>query len=61
MDVMNSVLRTIEKSRAFQFSENSESRIFESIRQLESRIRIPNYHKAMIVVRAGVKNQLRLI
>jgi hypothetical protein len=40
MDVMNSVLRTIEKSRAFQFSENSESRIFESIRQLESRIRI---------------------
>lgn len=28
---------------------------------LESRVRIANYHKAMIVVRAGVKNQLRLI
>ena len=28
---------------------------------LESRIRIPNYRKAMIVVRAGVKNQLNLI
>jgi phytoene synthase len=28
---------------------------------LESRIRIPAYKKAMIVVRAGVKNQLRLI
>jgi phytoene/squalene synthetase len=28
---------------------------------LEERIRIPNYHKAMIVVRAGVKNQLKLI
>ena len=28
---------------------------------LEQRIRIPNYHKAMIVFRAGVKNQLRLI
>lgn len=30
-------------------------------RILESRIRIPAYRKAMIVVRAGVKNQLRLI
>ena len=28
---------------------------------LESRIRIPNYYKAMIVLRAGVKNQLNLI
>ncbi|MFM7671702.1 MAG: phytoene/squalene synthase family protein [Bacteroidota bacterium] len=28
---------------------------------LDSRIRIPNYHKALIVLRAGVKNQLRLI
>jgi len=28
---------------------------------LEKRIRIPNYHKAMIILRAGVKNQLRLI
>ncbi len=28
---------------------------------LEQRIRIPNYHKAMIILRAGVKNQLRLI
>lgn len=28
---------------------------------LESRIRIPNYLKAMIIFRAGIKNQLRLI
>ncbi|MBN8674242.1 MAG: phytoene/squalene synthase family protein [Chitinophagales bacterium] len=28
---------------------------------LEQRIRIPNYYKAMIILRAGVKNQLRLI
>ena len=30
-------------------------------RVLEERIRIPNYRKAMIIFRAGVKNQLRLI
>ncbi len=30
-------------------------------RVLEARIRIPNYHKALIILRAGVKNQLRLI
>ena len=30
-------------------------------RVLESRIRIPNYRKAMILFRAGVRNQLRLI
>lgn len=41
--------------------------LFKKIKQtqpariLESRIRIPAYRKAMIVVRAGVKNQLRLI
>jgi phytoene/squalene synthetase len=28
---------------------------------LEERIRIPDYRKAMIILRAGVKNQLRLI
>ena len=28
---------------------------------LEQRIRIPHYHKLMIIVKAGVKNQLRLI
>ena len=28
---------------------------------LDQRIRIPNYSKAFIVVRAGVKNQLNLI
>jgi 15-cis-phytoene synthase len=33
----------------------------EPSRILEKRIRIPNYHKAMIVVRAGLKNQLNLI
>lgn len=30
-------------------------------RILQTRIRIPNYRKAMILVRAGVKNQLKLI
>jgi phytoene/squalene synthetase len=33
----------------------------EPARVLEERIRIPNYKKAMIILRAGVKNQLRLI
>jgi phytoene synthase len=28
---------------------------------LKERIRIPNYHKALIILKAGVKNQLRLI
>lgn len=36
-------------------------RKLEPARVLEERIRIPNLHKAMIVLRAGVKNQLRLI
>lgn len=41
--------------------------LFKKIKQtqaekiLEERIRIPNYSKALIVVRAGVKNQLNLI
>ena len=33
----------------------------EPARVLEARIRIPDYKKAMIVLRAGVKNQLGLI
>jgi phytoene synthase len=33
----------------------------EPARVLEERVRIPNYRKAMIIFRAGVKNQLRLI
>jgi hypothetical protein len=33
----------------------------EPARVLEARIRIPDYKKAMIVFRAGVKNQLGLI
>lgn len=43
------------------------SSLFNKIRKtapsqiLESRIRIPNYRKALILVRAGVKNQLNLI
>ncbi|MBM3433035.1 MAG: phytoene/squalene synthase family protein [Bacteroidetes bacterium] len=36
-------------------------RLTEPQEILDSRIRIPNYHKALIVLRAGVKNQLRLI
>ena len=41
--------------------------LFKKIRKLkpagilEQRIRIPNYRKLMIIVRAGVKNQLKLI
>ncbi len=41
--------------------------LFKKIRRLkpakvlEKRIRIPNYYKAMIFLRAGLKNQLRLI
>ena len=41
--------------------------LFKKIKQLQpakvldARIRIPDYRKAMIVFRAGVKNQLRLI
>lgn len=41
--------------------------LFKKIRKLEpahilnTRIRIANYHKAMIILRAGLKNQLRLI
>jgi phytoene/squalene synthetase len=41
--------------------------LFKKIRKmkpakvLEKRIRIPNYYKAMIIFRAGVKNQLRMI
>jgi phytoene synthase len=30
-------------------------------KMLEQRIRIPDYHKALIILRAGVKNQLRMI
>jgi hypothetical protein len=33
----------------------------EPSRVLETRIRIPDYKKIMIIVRAGVKNQLGLI
>lgn len=33
----------------------------EPARVLEERVRIPNYRKAMIIFRAGVKNQLRLL
>jgi phytoene/squalene synthetase len=41
--------------------------LFRKIKKLEpahvlqSRVRIPNYYKLMIVLRAGVKNQLRMI
>jgi 15-cis-phytoene synthase len=41
--------------------------LFRKIRRLEpagvleQRVRIPNYRKMMIIARAGVKNQLRLI
>lgn len=45
----------------YYFSLFKKIRKTEPSRILETRIRIPNYRKAMIVVRAGVKNQLNLI
>ncbi len=33
----------------------------EPAKMLEERIRIPDYHKALIILRAGIKNQLRMI
>jgi phytoene/squalene synthetase len=33
----------------------------EPAKVLDTRIRIPNFHKAMILIRAGLKNQLRLL
>ncbi len=33
----------------------------EPVLVLEKRVRVPNYRKAMIILRAGLKNQLRLI
>jgi 15-cis-phytoene synthase len=45
----------------YYFSLFKKIRKTEPSRILEARIRIPNYRKAMIVVRAGVKNQLNLI
>ena len=45
----------------YYFSLFNKIRKLKPARILEQRIRIPNYHKAMIIFRAGVKNQLRLI
>lgn len=45
----------------YYFSLFKKIRKLKPARVLEQRIRIPNYHKAMIIFRAGVKNQLRLI
>jgi len=45
----------------YYFSLFKKIQRMKPARVLESRIRIPNYRKAMIIFRAGVKNQLRLI
>ncbi len=45
----------------YYFSLFKKIKKMEPARVLEERIRIPNYRKAMIIFRAGVKNQLRLI
>jgi len=45
----------------YYFSLFNKIRKLKPARILEQRIRIPNYRKAMIIFRAGVKNQLRLI
>lgn len=45
----------------YYFSLFKKIKRLNPARVLEERIRIPNYRKAMIILRAGVKNQLRLI
>lgn len=45
----------------YYFSLFNRIRKVQPSRILEKRVRIPSYRKAMIVVRAGVKNQLNLI
>lgn len=45
----------------YYFSLFVKIKKMQPARVLEARIRIPNYRKAMIIFRAGVKNQLRLI
>lgn len=45
----------------YYFSLFKKIKRMKPARVLEARVRIPNYRKAMIIFRAGVKNQLRLI
>lgn len=45
----------------YYFSLFKKIKRMEPARVLEERIRIPNYRKALIILRAGVKHQLRLI
>jgi 15-cis-phytoene synthase len=45
----------------YYFSLFKKIKRTNAVRILESRVRIPNYRKAMIIMRAGVKNQLGLI
>lgn len=45
----------------YYFSLFKKIKKMQPAKVLEERIRIPNYAKAMIILRAGVKNQLRLI
>jgi phytoene synthase len=45
----------------YYYSLFRKIRNIQPAQMLQARIRIPNYHKALIVFRAGVKNGLRLI
>ncbi len=45
----------------YYFSLFKKIKRMQPARVLEERIRIPNYRKVLIIFRAGVKNQLRLI
>ncbi len=45
----------------YYFSLFKKIKRMKPARVLEERIRIPNYRKVLIILRAGVKNQLRLI
>ena len=67
-NAMTGILQLPMKSRfgvyvayKYYFSLFKKIKKLKPARVLESRIRIPNYRKALIVLRAGVKNQMGLI
>jgi phytoene/squalene synthetase len=67
-EAYNGILRLPIKARfgvyvayKYYFSLFKKIRKMKPANVLEKRIRIPNYYKAMIIFRAGIKNQLRLI
>jgi phytoene/squalene synthetase len=45
----------------YYFSLFRKIKSIQPAKVIQQRVRIPNYYKALIVLRAGVKNQLRMI